>query len=79
MQMYFECYRANKFEKYDMSENEEMPTASQVLDFISGLRQTREEIKMTSESRMTHSEAEVRDSIEALAQKFDEVMIVEKD
>ena len=60
MQMYFECYKANKFDKYDMSEVGDMPTASQVLDFISGLRQTREEMKMSPESRMTHSEAEVR-------------------
>ena len=57
---YFECFRANKFDKYDLkSESGDMPSAQDVLDFITGLRQTREEVKRKPEERMTHQESEI--------------------
>jgi hypothetical protein len=36
-----------------------MPSAQDVLDFITGLRQTREEVKKKPEERMTHQESEI--------------------
>ena len=44
---YIECFRANKFDKYDCSEEYPMPTAEEVIDFVTGLRQTRAQLKMT--------------------------------
>jgi hypothetical protein len=57
---YFECFRANKFDKYNLQlESGDMPSTQDVLDFVTGLRQTREEAKLKPEQRMTHQESEI--------------------
>lgn len=72
MQDYADCYRSTKFDKYDLSDVDasgssltSQDNVQGVLDFISGLRQTREEVAKSVNQRMVHSEEEV---VQALAQ-----------
>ena len=50
-----------------------MPTAEQVIDFVTGLRQTRAELQLTQEERMMHLEHEV------IPNTNDEIMVSEKE
>ena len=46
-----------------------------VLDFISGLKQTRSDVTKTTDERMTHSEQEV---VSALAEQFEQNMRIDE-
>ena len=75
MNAYVDFYRAGKFDKYDLSEvSAEMPSVDAVLDFVSGLRQTRTEVTAPTDQRTTHSEAELEQEFKKLSLK-DEDMI----
>ena len=82
MHDYVDCYRSNKYDIYDLSDVDASgaglmdPTAVQgVLDFISGLKQTRADVKKTVDQQMVHSEKEV---VEALAVQFEENMRIDE-
>ena len=75
---YIDQYRGSKYEKYDLSDIDPSgqqlasPEAIQgVLDFIAGLKQTREDCKKPVNERMTHSEKEV---VDELAKQFESAM-----
>ena len=82
MQDYADCYRSTKYDKYDLSDVDgtgsgltSSENIDSVLDFISGLKQTRQDMKKTTDQKMVHSEEEV---VLALAQQFEENMHIDE-
>ena len=82
MKDYVECYQSNRYDVYNLSEVDgtgsefSSPGAIQgVLDFISGLKQTRAEVQQSVDERMADSEQEV---VTALAVQFEENMRIDE-